>query len=420
MRSIFKCFAGTLGCAVLSCFALSQTAIAAETPLLFGSLQMPPKHFAVERQAGLKVAVIAANWGKCEPSPGIFDNKYIGELAAEKEQLRKFGYKLQLDLGVQYPPAWVLALPGARYRDQFGDSFVSTESGKDVPNLVFSGQVRGDLGAYIDQIFARLGNDWDFVRLGCAKYGELNYPETKFNGSTNCYWAFDDFAQGRTAGLPDGIEACPVPGWKPGSPSPNHADAKAFINWYLNSLKNYQEWQIARVRKSYAGDICMLYGSWGVRPEWLEQAVNRDLDGGSSCERNGELQQGYDWARMIGAITDPKVIVYCTWVDGTIGNRDIADDDSSDPTRWSPVHWQASLAQSNPLHLRIWGENTGQNNLQGMQITFERIKRFHLMGLLWAFDRELFAEPNPKAYATFTEYSQFIRSADSHLENQTP
>jgi hypothetical protein len=111
---------------------------------------------------------------------------------------------------------------------------------------------------------------------------------------------------------------------------------------------------------------------------------------------------------MIGSIRDPRAIVYCTWMDGTIGNRDIADDNSADPSRWSPVHWQASLARANPLHLRVWGENTGHNNDEAMRITFERIRRFDLMGVMWAFDPELFADPNPEHYATFADYSEFI------------
>jgi hypothetical protein len=207
-----------------------------------------------------------------------------------------------------------------------------------------------------------------------------------------------------------------VPGWIPGVSSPDHAAAKRFIEWYLECLNNYQQWQIATVRRSYAGDICMLYGSWGLRPGWGEKAVDGDLGGSTSCERNGELEQGADWARMIGSIRDPRVIVYCTWMDGTIKNRDIADDDNSDPSRWSPVHWQATLARSNPLHLRVWGENTGHNSRSAMQITFERIRRFDLMGVMWAFDPELFANPNSEGYATFADYSDFIL-ADGRQRN---
>ena len=378
----------------------------------YGSLEAPPQHFAVDRKAGLNVAFVAVAWSRFEPKPGVYDENYIKLLAAEKDQLRKLGYKLQVDFGAQLPPAWVNELSQGRYKNQFGDDFVSDQPGENLPNVVFNAEVRKHLAAFIGEFFTRLGNDWDFVRLGCSKYGELNYPRNQFKGRDNCYWAFDDLAQGKVPGLADGISPCPVPGWIPGRASADHADAKAFAEWYLNCLKNYQQWQIATVRRSFAGDICMLYGGWGMRPGWLEQAISVDLNGSTPCERNGEIQQGFDWPRMVGSITDPRVIVYCTWIDATIKNRGIADDNAADPSRWSPVHWQASLARTNPLHLRVWGENTGHNDRKAMQITFDRIRHFDLMGVMWAFDPELFANPNPDHYATLDDYSSFIR-ADS-------
>ena len=387
----------------------SQKTFAADPAHLFGALQMSAEHRAIGREAGWRVAVVPVSWDRFEPKPGVFDEKYIGELAKKKADLRRMGYKLQMDPGVQYPPPWVFELPQGRYRNQFGDLFVSRQPGANLPNVVFNAGVRKHVADYLGGIFARLGNDWDFVRLGCAKFGELNFPDCRFNGHTNCYWAFDDLAQGKAPGLAEGIPPCPVPGWVPGASSPEHASAQNFAGWYLDCLKNYQDWQIATVRRWYAGDVCLLYGSWGLRPGWIEEAVRGDLAGASPCERNGEIQQGFDWARMIGGIRDARAIVYCTWIDGTIKNRDIADDNSPDPARWSPVHWQASLARANPLSLRVWGENTGRNNREAMRITFERVRRFDLMGVMWAFDGELFADPNPEGYATFADYSEFIR-----------
>jgi len=397
--------------------AASAVPTNAQPARLYGSLQMAASHGAMGREAGWRVALVPVCWSRFEPAPGVYDEAYIQDVAASRETLRKLGYKLQLDLGVQYPPAWVFDLPHAHYRNQFGDLFTSRQPGMNLPNAVFSAEVRQRLAGYFGQVFAKLGSDWDDVRLGCGKYGELNYPQERFAGHTNCYWAFDDLAQGRAPGLPAGMPACPVPGWLPGTASADHLAAKRFVGWYLECLRNYQEWQIATVRRWYAGDLCMLYGSWGLRPGRLDEALSGDLGGRASCERNGEVQQGADWARMIGGIRDPRVIVYCTWMDGTLGNRDICDDDSADPARWSPVHWQASLARANPLHLRVWGENTGRNNREAMRITFERIQRFDLLGVMWAFDAELFAEPNPAGYASFADYAGFIRTTaapDAH------
>jgi hypothetical protein len=381
------------------------------TPRLYGVLQTTLEHAGAGRDIGLRVALVSVSWDRFEPKPGSINQAYVAEVLAKKQALRKLGYKLQIDLGVQYAPEWVSELPNGRYQNQFADRFRTKQSGESVPNVVFNSEVRRHMAAYFGEVFARLGVDWDYVRLGCSQYGELNYPHAKFGDHVNCYWAFDDLAQGKAPGLPEGMSPCPVPGWIPGAPSPRHQSARQFIEWYLDGLRNYQDWQIATVRHWYPGEICMLYGSWGQRPGGLEAAINGDLGGGTSQERNGEIQQGFDWPRMIGSIQDPLVIVYCTWMDGTLNNRDICDDNSADPARWSPVHWQASLARANPLHLRVWGENTGRNNRAAMQLTFDRIKRFDLMGVMWAFEGELFVNPNPAGYATFSDYAAFIGNA---------
>ena len=375
---------------------------------LYGALDSSLEHAISGRDIGWRVAMVSIKWDLFEPKRGVIDQSYVDKIARKKQAFRKLGYELQVDFGIQYAPDWVFELPQGRYRNQYGDEFMTGESGKNVPNVVFNAGVRQAISNYMGEVFIRLGTDWDFVRLGCAKYGELNYPQAKFGGHTNCYWAFDDFAEGKTAGLPSGISPNPLPGWMPGMPSPLHASARTFVGWYLDCLKNYQDWQIATVRRWYGGDFCMLYGSTGLRPGWLELAIIHNLNGTTSAEMNGEIQQGYDWTRMIGGLKDPKAIVYCTWIDGTLQNRKIFDDGSDNPNRWSPVHWQVSLAKANPLKLRVWGENTGRNNRESMRVTFEHIKRYNLLGVMWAFEPDLFANPNPNDYGTFADYAEFI------------
>ncbi len=362
------------------------------------------------RSIGLRVAVVSLSWDRFEPVNGVFDQGYAEEILRKKKSLQKLGYKLQLDPGVQYPPGWIFSVPHARYKNQFGDLFITGDPGTSLPNVVFNREIRVAIGRYFHEIFSRLGTDWDFIRLGCGKFGELNFPGNKFSGHTNCYWAFDDVAQGKSTGLPDGIPPCPVPGWIPGTSSSGNTAARIFIEWYLDALKNYQAWQIATVRRDYRGDICMLYGSWGLRPGWLNAAVAGDLGGFTPSEKNGEVQQGFDWARMVRDLPDRRIIVYCTWVDGTLANRDLADDRSSDQARWSPVHWQAGLAGDHPLKLRTWGENTGGNNREAMLLAFERVKQFGLMGLVWAFERDLFLQPNPLGHATFSDFTAAIQA----------
>ena len=225
---------------------------------------------------------------------------------------------------------------------------------------------------YIDQL--RLA-----LRLGGGRYNELNYPSAQYHGHPNCYWGFDDLAQGRARGLPPGIVPCPTPGWQPGTPfhAADDASARRFINWYLDSLKNYHDWQIATARQFFADPLAMLYPSWGVRPGQLDAAIADGLSGKTGAEINGEVSRGFDFARFIHGISDPGVIVYCTWVDAHVGN-----DLDPNPAHWSPVHYLSSLAQDGPLHLRMWGENTGRNSGDAMTFAFEQMRRYHLLGLV--------------------------------------
>jgi len=375
-------------------------------PRCFGVLQGTLEHAAEGRRAGWNVAVISLAWDAFEPVAGQVDEGYVKQMAEKARIFRELGYRLQLDPGTQYPPGWIFDLPQARYRSQSGQLFESAEPGKHIPNYVFNRAVRERSAAYLEQIFQRLGTNWDWVRLGGGFYGEVNFPSHRFQDKDNCYWAFDDLAQGKAEGLAQGVKVCPVPGWIPGTPSPDHESARVFLDWYLGSLQNFHDWQIATVRQWYSGDLCLMYGSWGIRPGGIELALTNDLDGSSQPERVGELQSGYDWKRMIGGIRDPKVIVYCTWIDAP--EKD-CDDLGKNPSRWSPVHWQAWLAAENPLQLRVWGENTGRGDLAAMRLTFARAGEFQLMGVLWAFENELFSQSEPEPFASFEDLSGCIR-----------
>lgn len=393
MRAIWSILAG---------FCVLGIGHAAEALGHFGVLQGTLDRAGEGAKAGWNVAVIPVAWDSFEPEAGHIDHAVVKRLKDEAAAYRALGYRLQLDFGFQYPPKWIFGLQGARYRNQYGDEHESKAPGRNVANAVFSQAVRDRMAGYMEAVFRELGTDWDWVRLGGGFYGEVNYPLSRFAGKTNCYWGFDDLAQGKRAGLPKGIAICPIPGWKPGESGTDNA--RAYLAWYLSAQQNYHDWQISTVRRWYSGDICMLYGSWGIRPGWKKQAIATSLDGSSPGEVVGEFSSGYDWELMIGGIRDPRVIVYCTWLDAP--SQD-CDDDGSDPVRWSPVHWQASLAKENPLRLKVWGENTGGGNRDALDISFERIERYGLMGVLWAFQGDLFADPKLRK-ATFAEYAEKI------------
>ncbi len=366
--------------------ARAETGNPTEKQPLYGVLQDHPEHWPAERAVGLNVLVLAPAWSRYEPKPGFFDPTIIAGLRERLARARAAGFRVVLDPGWQYPPDWIFALPHSRYVNQYGEDYVDSAPGTAGFNSVFNAAVREHQAMYLKRLLADLGTDFEAIRLGGGKYNELNYPVPHPGAHPNCYWAFDDLAQGRATGLPAGVSACPVPGWIPGTPSAGPDDSRAgrFAEWYLDSLKNYHDWQIKTARSVFKGRLLMLYPSWGIRPGQLAGAVADRLSGRTSTEVNGEVQRGFDFARFIRGIADPDVVVYCTWIDAHTGN-----DLQPDPAHWEPVHYLSSLAQENPLRLAVWGENTGGNDGAAMTFSFEQARRYHLLGVVWAFEREL-------------------------------
>jgi hypothetical protein len=340
--------------------------------------------------------------------------------------MKALGYLMQLDLGLQYPPAWMFnapdgqpAQPERRFANQFGQAFTTTASGKNTPNAVFSQAVRDDMAEYIAAVFARLGTDWHSVRTGGGKYGETNYPENGYTDAAgthvNSYWAFDIAAQSG-ARLAGGVSVCPVPGWKPGDASPN-GEASRFVEWYLDSITNYHAWQIGRVRASgFTGLVLALYGSSIVRPGDIAAAVAVNLNGASP--RWAEIAEGKDFRRMIHRDTDPGIVVHCTWVDAKNFN-----DVSTNPANWTPVHFLRYCVDTHPLNtpagafvLRMWGENTGNAKYvetpaapdgNPLVRTFSRMNTHGLMGILWAFEDQLYAPPE-SGFITFDDFAAYM------------
>jgi hypothetical protein len=373
-----------------------------------GTLESNPGHAADVRAAGARAVVVGLGWDRCEPRDGVFDAAYLQSIRDEMDAFRRAGMFIVVDLGVQYPPQWIFNNPSAHFRDQYGQDFnPASASGDCGVNLVFSEKMREKFAAYMDHVFATLGTDFYAVRLGGGRYGELGFPTNRYAANLNCYWAFDSLAQGREPGLPPGLKPCPVPGWLPGQPSTNHESAARFLDWYMASMKNYHDWQISIVRSHFPGPLLMLYPSTGgLRPGQLAEAVGDDCAGSTEPEKTGEVQRGYDTARFVAGITDPRVVVYSTWIDGFPW----CDDSSPDPRRWSPGHFLGSLAASHQPPLLVGGENTGHpDDLANMQLTFRRIREQKLCVLFWAFEPSLFSRSKGKG--NLQDFRQCIHDA---------
>ncbi|MBL8994354.1 MAG: hypothetical protein JNM63_13510, partial [Spirochaetia bacterium] len=380
---------------LLTC-ACAGLPLVAEPPHLYGALQMKPANAGQTYAAGMRVATVGLGWREAEPERGKWNADYFESIRQNISAFRMAGFQIMLDFGFQYAPLWVANIPNALYVNQYGDSYRAEKSGADSYNAVFCREVRETQERYVKKVFEELGTNFGWVRLGWGYYGELNYPPANKN-RINTYWAFDDFAQGKVPGLPDGILPSPVPGWLPGTASDNHASARSFVNWYLDSHKNWHDWQIKTVRKFFKGKLCMLYPSAGLAAGQLEEAIATDLAGTSVPERNKKVQSGHDFERLILGIADPNVIAYGTWIDA---ESKYYDDRSTNPKSWSPIKLLAELAHSNPLHLDVWGENTGRADRRLMELNFERMRDNHLIGIVWAFEPDLFGGK----YATLEDY----------------
>lgn len=359
---------------------------AAPEPVRLGVLQAAPGQAGTLAGAGVTHTVLAVSWDRFEPAPGAPDPMYVRQLRADCAAFQRAGLQVVLDPGFQYPPAWLLDMPDSRYQNQHGDTFIDRSPGKNIANSVFNAAIRARQADHLRALFRELGTEFHAVRLGGGWFNELNYPPATFRAHANCYWAFDALAQGTRPGLPAGMTACPVPGWQPGAASPDHASARRFLDWYLASLQNYHDWQIATVRQLYAGPLVMMYPSWGIRPGQLEPAIAGDLAGHTSPERNAEIQRGFDFARFIGGIRDPLVGVHCTWLDA---NPSWSDETSPDPARWSPVHYLSSLARHHSPPLVVSAENTGGGGPQILRLCAQRARAFEVKSFFWAFARDL-------------------------------
>lgn len=352
---------------------------------LLGVLQATASRAADLRAAGMQLAVCELAWSRFEPSPGKVDPAYVAEIKDKIAAFRQAGQQLILDPGIQYPPAWLLDLPGSRFVNQYGDAFLNKSPGKNIANAVFNAAIRQRMAGYYALVFRELGSDFFAVRLGGGWYNELNYPPAKFRDHTNCYWAYDPIAQGRSPGLPEGVLPCPVPGWKPGTPGAPES-ARRFAEWYMESLRNYHDWQIASVHGLFPGRLMMMYPSWGIRPGQLDAAISANLSGTTPAESNGEIPGGFDFSRYIQGISLPGIIVHTTWVDADPG---FGDDFGPDPAGWSPLHFLSSLARQHSPPLPVSAENTGGGGEQIMRLCHDRVTRHDAIVFLWAFEHDL-------------------------------
>lgn len=179
----------------------------------------------------------------------------------------------------------------------------------------------------------------------------------------------------------------------------------AFYDWYVQALTNYQNWQIAEIRKYTSTQLDLVYAGKGLMPNHLTDALTNDLIGDSWSESSSALYSGSLYDRHVAGLqTLENIALYLTGIEDPPADQ--VDDTSPYPSQWSAARWLASLAQAQGLI--IWGENSGGNNKDQMQLATRRMLANGYLGLLWGFESELYANPNPQGFATIQDYAAEI------------
>ncbi|MCD2192362.1 hypothetical protein LQ327_02985 [Actinomycetospora endophytica] len=274
------------------------------------------------RVPGVDVAVVEAHWDRLEPVAGVVDTAYAAGLRDTVTRCLDAGVRVVLGSGLQYPPAWVRALPGAALRDQARRS--PTNGAVDT---VFSGAVAVAGDAYLRRLMtvvpaARLVG----VRVGTSTAGELGYPGPEASGAAfDSWWAFGDAPQ-RGVGLAPGQSVSPLPGWVPGQPTwqgraVSVEAARAWFRWYSGAVVRAVADRAAALRAAgYRGPVHVPAAGRGVLPADLEAAVQVRL---ATAVRDGALRRGLDYVGGFPALASavPGAVVDITGIDDATAVR---------------------------------------------------------------------------------------------------
>jgi len=179
-----------------------------------------------------------------------------------------------------------------------------------------------------------------------------------------------------------------------------------FYDWYVQSLVNFQNWQIGEIRKAFLGQLDIIYAGKGLRPNQITDALTNDLRGDGWSEKGSALYAGSDYARHVDELTTyQNVALYVTGIE--VPPSDQVNDGSPYPGEWSAARWLAQIARDH--RVPVWGENTGLNNRQEMSLAIQRMRANGFVGFMWAIESELYTSPNPENYATIDDYESFIQ-----------
>lgn len=326
------------------------------------------------RQRGVQAVLVEMSWAQAEPTPGAFDNDYLDEIARTVSGYRALGFQVvALNYGLDTAPDWLLSKPDARNANQFGEAYTQEL----LADRVFATDLRGYAEKYTTVVLKLLGKQVSVVRVGGGHWGELDYPEDiSSDDSAYAYWAFSQPAQ----------QSSPVPGWRPCSPSPQ-GQAQRFLDWYLDALVDYQNWQVQSVRRNFSGTIAVLYPSVGLTSKNIQDAVADDLCGRDATEQ--QVARGFDHRRQIAGLTDRRVAVWSTWVDNQQAISELAGLDDR-------------------YGLQKMGENSGEDDAATMRLSVQAARRYGLSAFFWVRAEQAYCFC--RGWATIDQYQRDISS----------
>ncbi|WP_433800221.1 beta-galactosidase [Actinomycetospora sp. CA-084318] len=274
------------------------------------------------RPPGIDVAVVEAHWDRLEPASGAVDTGYADGLRATVQRCLDAGVRVVLGSGLQYPPAWVRALPDAAVRDQAGRT--PTNGSVDT---VFSAAVAAAADGYLRRLVAAVPADnLVGIRVGTSTAGELGHPGPDASGAAfDSWWAFGPAPQ-HGQGLAPGQVPSPLPDWIPGqrtwqgrAVTPD--DARAWFDWYSGAVVRAVADRARSLRAAgYGGPVHVPAAGRGVLPAALDAAVAVVLD---TAVRDGALRRGLDYVGDLPALaaTVPGAVVDITGLDDATAVR---------------------------------------------------------------------------------------------------
>lgn len=191
----------------------------------------------------------------------------------------------------------------------------------------------------------------------------------------------------------------------------------AFYDWYVAQLSAYQQWQIDVIRQYYGGQLDLVYPGKGLLPNQVSDALNNDLRGDGWAETSSALYSAAVYGWHVESLQETTgLALYLTGIEEPPLHA--VDDGSVYPNRWSAARWMAYLAQDKGLP--VWGENGGQNDAEAMALVIRRMQENGFLGVMWAFESELYADPDADGYATIDDYERLIKVTNSPLRAFLP